>query len=199
MNIVKKNIDENQVKNDNTNYIFSETEIKPNLNYAKSLPFNDIIELGNKIWNEVKNNPDIKNEKKSEEIYYKYYNKYNEFGSSFPLILRWMVQMHKYSEKAFNKFLRKYSTASISSKKDFLILQADYIVYLYEENKHYDKKQVNTYREFIIKQLLEEEEQIKKIDEEVKIELSNLDNEKRKRLYEYIKNQIDKNQKMIII
>lgn len=178
---------------DNAHYVFAETEVKPNVNYAKSLPLDDILSLGNKIWNEVRYNPDINDEKKSEEIYYSIYNKYHDFGSSFPLILRWMVQMHKYSTKSFKKFLVKYSTADISSKKDFLILQADYIVYLYEENTHYDKKHINLYREFIIKQLLDEEEQIKKIDEEMKQELNNIDEEKRKRLYEYIKMQMEKN------
>lgn len=174
------------------NYIFTETEVKPNVNYAKSLPLDDLLSLGNKIWNEVRNNPDIKDEKKSEEIYYSTYNKYREFGSSFPLILRWMVQMSRYSEKAFKKFLMKYSTANISTKKDFLMLQADYIVYLYEENKHYDKKHINAYREFLIKQLLDEEDQMKKIEEELKTELSTIDDEKRKRLYEYIKQQSEK-------
>lgn len=171
---------------DGSNYIFTETEVKPNMNYTRSLPLDDILALGNKIWNEVSHNPDIKNEKKGEEIYHMIYNKYYDFGSSFPLILRWMVQMYKYSEKAFKKFLIKYSTADISSKKDFLILQADYIVYLYEENKHWDKKHVNAYRDFIIKQLLDEEDQMKKIDEELKAEIANLDIEKRKRLYEYV-------------
>lgn len=174
---------------DNANYVFTETEVKPNVNYAKSLPLDEILSLGNKIWNEVKSNPDFNNEKKSEELYYSIYNKYHDFGSSFPLILRWMVQMQKYSSKAFNKFLRKYSTSNISSKKDFLILQADYIVYLFEENNHYDKKCINTYREFIIKQLLDEEEQIKQIDIEMKKELEDMNKEKRKRLYDYIKNQ----------
>lgn len=172
---------------DNANYVFTETEVKPTVNYAKSLPLDDLLELGNKIWSEVRHNPDIKDEKKAEEIYYTIYNKYRDFGSSFPLILRWMVQMKKYSPKAFKKFLRKYSTANITSKKEFLILQADYIVYLFEEGKHYDKKHVNAYREFIIKQLLDEEEQMKKIDEEMKKELAILDDEKRKRLYEFIK------------
>lgn len=175
------------------NYIFTETEVKPNVNYAKSLPLDDLISLGNKIWNEVRSNPDIKDEKKLEEIYYATYNKYHDFGSSFPLILRWMVQMRRYSEKAFKKFLMKYSTANISSKKDFLILQADYIVYLYEENKHYDKKHVNVYREFLIKQLLDEDDQMKKIEAELKTELASIDDEKRKRLYDYIKQQTEKN------
>jgi len=172
-----------------TDYIFAETDVKSNVNYAKSLPLDDLLKIGNKIWNEVKSNPDIKDEKKSESIYYNIYNKYHDFGSSFPLILRWMVQMHKYSERSFKKFLIKYSNTDISSKKDFLILQADYIVFLYEENNHYDKKQVNAYREFIIKQLLDEEDQIKKIDKEVKEELEHIEQEKRKQLYKYIKNK----------
>lgn len=163
-----------------TEYIYTETEIKPSVKYAKSLPISDLITLGTKIWNEVRLIDS------SEENYYNTYNKYQEFGSSFPLILRWMVQMHRYSEKAFKKFLIKYSTATIETKKDFLILQADYIVYLYEENNHYDKKHVNTYRDYIIKVLLEEEEELKTIQSEVKEELSNIDNEQRKLLYEYI-------------
>lgn len=173
------------------NYIFSETNVS-NINYVQSLPLEEILKLGTKIWNEVKNHADIKDEKKTEELYYTFYNKYRDFGSSFPLILRWMVQMQKYSDKSFKKFLIKYSTSKIESKKDFLILQADYIVYLYEENKHYDKKHVNTYREFIIKQLLDEDEEMKKIQDELKVELDNIDNEKRKRLYEYIKSTISK-------
>lgn len=169
------------------NIIFSETAV----NYSKNMQLDELLSLGTKIWNEVKKNPDIKDEKKSEELYYTIYNKYKDFGSSFPLILRWMVQMQKYSEKAFKKFLLKYSTANITSKKEFLILQADYIVYLYEESKHYNRKQVNTYREFIIKQLLEEDDELSSIQEELKTELQNLDMEKRQRLYEYIKsNQI---------
>jgi len=170
------------------NYVFAETEI----NYAKSLPLDNILTLGNKIWNEIKRNPDIKNEKKVEEIYYSMYNKYHDFGSSFPLILRWMVQMNKYSENAFKKFLKKYSNSNISSKKDFLVLQSEYVVYLYEENnKHHNKKHINAYREFIIKQLLEEEEELKKIDEEFKVEITNIDDEKRRNLYEYIKKNLN--------
>lgn len=170
----------------NETYVFTETKMDSNINYAKSLPLDDIIKIANNIWHEVKKHPDIHDEKKSENIYHNIYNKYHEFGSSFPLILRWMVQMHKYSEKAFKKFLIKYSSANISSKKDFLILQADYIVYLYEENKHYDKKHINSYREFIIKQLLDEEDELKKIENELSSELNKIDDEKRKRLYDYL-------------
>ena len=173
------------------NYIFTET--KCDINRAQSLPLDDILQLGNNIWNDVKTHPDIKDEKKSEELYYKIFNKYKDFGTSFPIILRWMVQMRRYSEKAFKKFLIKYSTANIESKKDFLILQADYVVYLYEENKHYDKKHVQTYRDFIIKQLLEEEDRIKAIQEELNKELDSIDYEKRKRIYDYIKESMKNN------
>jgi len=166
------------------NYVYTDTEVKYNTNYNNSLPLNDIILLGNKIWNEFKH--DINNKIDNEELYDKYFNKYNEFGISFPLILRWMIQMNKYSEKAFKKFLLKYSTTNITCKKDFLILQADYIVFLYEESKHFNKKEVNNYREFIIKQLLDEENQLKKIQDEYKQEMLTIDDDKRKQLYNYL-------------
>lgn len=167
-----------------TEYIYTETEVK----HAKSLPCDDLLNLGNKIWAEVKKHPLKKDEKKTEELYYIMFDKYRDFGSSFPIVLRWMVQMNQYSTKAFKKFLLKYSSANITSKKEFLILQADYIVYLYEENKHHDKKQVSIYREFIIKQLLDEEDELKKIESEYKEKINEFDEEKRKQLYDYVIN-----------
>lgn len=169
---------------DDAEYIYTETEVSSDVNHAQSLPIDDLVKLGGDIWNDIKKLP----EDKSEEVYHAMYNKYRDFGSSFPLILRWMVQIRKYSSKAFRKFLIKYSSAKITTRKDFLILQAEYIVYLYEENKHHDKNSVNLYREFIIKQLLEEDEKMCNIIDETDKEINRLSDEKRNRLYNYIKN-----------
>ena len=165
-------------------YIYSESHVSEN--YNKTMQVDDILKLAGTIWSEIKSDPDFKNESKLDSIFEKYYKKYHDFGTGFPIILRWMVYLERYSEKSFKKFLKKYSTTNITSKKDFLILQAEYLVYLYEENKHYDRKQINTYREFIIKQLLEEEELHKKMEEEAKEEINKMNMAKRKRLYEYL-------------
>lgn len=166
---------------DNTEYIYSETKV--NTQYSQSLQIDELIKLANVIWTDVKSNK----KQNTEEMFDVVFNKYREFGSSFPIILRWMVEMDKFSDRAFKKFLYKYSNTDITNKKDFLIVQAEYLVYLYEETKHYDKNQVNLYREFIIKQLLEEDKLLSQMEEETKKELEKLKEEKRKELYEYVK------------
>lgn len=163
---------------DESNYVFSESTAY----CAQSLPLDDLIRLANSIWNEVRS-VHITDENELESYYLHVHSKYKDFGSSFPIVLRWMVQLKKYSEKAFRKFLIKYSSSKIESKKDFLILQADYIVYIYKENKHHDKKNIEAYREFIIKQLLDEESEMKQIEEEYKKELEKASYEKRRDLY----------------
>lgn len=169
--------------NDNAEYVFDEINLNNKIKYTKSLPLEDIIALANNIWSEVKKLPDDISEKQ----YYELHNKYNEFGSSFPIILRWMIQLKKYSTKAFKRFLIKYSNTDITSRRDFLILQAEYLVYLFEENKHHDKKVINNYREFIIKQLLEEDEKMNNIIQEAEEEIRKREFNKRNQLYNYVK------------
>jgi hypothetical protein len=98
-----------------------------------------------------------------------------------------MIQLKKYSTKAFKRFLIKYSNTDITSRKDFLTLQAEYLVYLFEENKHHDKKVINNYREFIIKQLLEEDEKMNNIIQEAEEEIRKREFNKRNQLYNYVK------------
>lgn len=169
-----------------TNYIFSEANVK----YDNKLPLDDLLSLADSIWKDVKKDKNIiDTDEELEKKYYEIYNKHHDFGTSFPLILRWMVYMDKYSNKAFKKFLIKYGNSNISNKKEFIIVQAEYLVYLYEENRHYNKKNVNAYRDFIIKQLLDEEEEIKKIHEEFQAEVKKTDNNIRKQLYEELINK----------
>lgn len=188
---------------DNAEYIFSDVLVTDTKITRNEIPMDNLLKLAGTIWNEVlleltkldkslnssssSSSKSQSNEDKLETIFSDIYNKYHDFGSSFPLILRWMVQMKKYSERAFKKFLIKYKSANITSKKEFLILQAEYIVYVYEDSGHHDKKNINTYREFIVKQLLEEEETFNQIQNELKQELEHATVDQRKELYNYIK------------
>ena len=163
----------------NTEYAFADNQIK----YTQSLPMDDIIAMANNIWSDVKKLPDDI----SETQYHDIYNKYREFGSSFPIILRWMIQMKKYSNKAFKRFLIKYSGTDIKSRTEYLKLQAEYLVYLYQEGEHYSKKDINNYRDFIIKQLMDEDDKMTKYIQEADVEINKIEYEKRERLYNYIK------------
>lgn len=174
---------------DDTNYIFSESPVS----YSNNMSIDKIIDLGKKIWIDVKKETkNIKTDKEKDELYNILFNKYKDFASSFNIVFKWMVMMNIFNERAFKKYLYKYSSTNISSKKEFIIIQAEYLVFLYEDSKHYDNKMVNRYRDYLIKQLLEEEEEFEKIQKELESELNNLDNEKRKDLYEHIKNSINK-------
>lgn len=156
--------------------------------YSHNYSTEQLLTLANSVWAEIKK--EFKTNTDLDSLYITIFDRHKDFGTSFPLILRWMVQMQKYSEKAFKKFLVKYTSTKINSKKDFLILQAEYIVYLYEESKHYSKKDINQYREFIIKQLLEEDALFDKVHEEVQIEeqknKEQLSKEVREKLYNYL-------------
>lgn len=165
-------------------YEYTSQYCQYNHNYSQE----QLLALANAIWQEVKKDKQTD----LDSLYVSVFDKYKDFGMSFPLILRWMVQMKKFSEKAFKKFLIKYSSSKVNSKKDFLILQAEYLVYLYEESKHYSKSDVVQYREFIIKQLLEEDALFDKVHEEVQIEEKKnkevLSKESREKLYNYLLN-----------
>lgn len=177
---------------DKTEYVYSEQTCK----YECNLSSEQLITLANTIWQDVKTElKKVKsdtedNEVEIDKLYVTMFDKYKDFGTSFPVILRWMVQMKRYSERAFKKFIVKYSTYDIKSKKDFLILQADYVVYLYEETNHYTKNEVNKYRNFIIKQLLDEDSVFEQIHKDVEQEeLKNKEkksNECREKLYSFL-------------
>ena len=103
---------------------------------------------------------------------------YTHFSLSFPLVLRWMVQMRQFKTQAFKEYLSFFINAEISSRQDFLKVQGEYLVFLYKNmNLNVTKKEIDNYREEIISNLIEEDELFKKIETEAKLELEQHDNE----------------------
>ena len=97
---------------------------------------------------------------------------YNDFFLSFPLILRWMVQIRQFKINIFKSYVRKFINTEMKSKIDFLKLQGEYIVMLYKEfNPNSTKADIKKYEDDIIQLLLAEDETFKKIEEEAKEEI----------------------------
>ena len=73
-----------------------------------------------------------------------FYQKNNQrFASAFPIVLRYMVQLRMYHEKAFVKFIKKMYAKPYHSKLEFCERQADYVKYLYQElNQHYPENEI---------------------------------------------------------
>lgn len=154
------------------NIIFTET------NNTK-IPIEDVIILADNIWKDIKSSQ-LNEDQKMET----YYSKYNTFAGSFPIVLKWMIQMNSYNKSAFKKFLYKYNNTTVNDKTSFLTLQAEYLVYVYRESKHVTTSQINTYRNCVVKQLLDEDKEFEEIQEQIKQEK---DSERRKNIYNYLK------------
>ena len=113
---------------------------------------------------------------------------YSDFFKSFPLILRWMVQMKQFKIKIFKEYLKIFINKKISSKIEFLKLQGEYIVMLYKElNPLCTKEQLSKYEDDINSFLVKEDDDFKQIEEEAKKEIEmqekNMSEERKKNIY----------------
>lgn len=152
----------------------------------------EITAIARKIWRQVTSSKvarddDAGNDRLLEEIQ----GSFKDFNTSFPLVLRWMVQARKFNAKAFEKYLLKHASAKLDTRQSFLELQADYLVLLYrEENRHPDESLVRRYRASIIEQLLEEDKVFIEMQKEAEaVHARNaacMDRDRRQRLYEFI-------------
>ena len=59
--------------------------------------------------------------------------KYRKFATSFPITLRYMVQLGLYHQEAFRKFIKKMMARPYRSEEEYCERQADYVRYLYTE------------------------------------------------------------------
>ena len=116
---------------------------------------------------------------------------FKDFGTSFPIVLRWMVQMRVYSKKALLKYLLKHASADLSTRQGFLELQAEYLVLLQrEQSAHPNEKQLQQYRASIIKVLLEEDREFMEVSKQVEEEFDRtavaIDQDRRRKLHAHV-------------
>jgi hypothetical protein len=69
----------------------------------------------------------------TEESFKRYLKEYSDFGTVYPLTLRYMIQAKWYSPKAFRKFLLYIQANPLKGRKDFLESQVVYATMLYKE------------------------------------------------------------------
>jgi hypothetical protein len=63
-----------------------------------------------------------------------FYQKNNhQFTMSFPIVLRYMIQLKQYNRQAFIKFIKKITAHPYKSELEFCERQSDYVKYLYME------------------------------------------------------------------
>lgn len=98
-------------------------------------------------------------------------DKYKEFGRSFPIVLRHIVQHRKLYETIFKRYIALCKHKPTHSMKEFQERQADYLVMVYrEEHPRCAPREIAMAKKKYIDDLRNEEEYMKKVMEEVQKE-----------------------------
>jgi hypothetical protein len=88
------------------------------------------------IWADLKNRlkDDSSFKKLDDDGRLEFYQKnHHTFTMTFPIVLRYMVQLRQYHKKAFIKFIKKMTAHPYRSELEYCERQADYVKYLYME------------------------------------------------------------------
>ncbi|MFA6165759.1 MAG: hypothetical protein WC700_04025 [Gemmatimonadaceae bacterium] len=175
------------------NYSFSDVPVTTSVRSSQTATPEQLVEMGRAIWKEVNDAQIAKDDaQRNDELLAALQQKHKDFVTSFPLVLRWMVQMRQFHPEAFRKYLLKHATAQLSTREAFLELQVEYLVLLYRElhPDHPDENYVRKYRESLIRSLMEEDKAFIKIQEDVEAEMSRKkavnDDDRRRALYAHL-------------
>lgn len=182
---------------EDSNIIYTELDVKSKATTKlpkctstnKEAQIEELSKTAKEIWKKIIEYY-LKNSNSS-ELLDRLQNEYNEFFLSFPLVLRWMVEMKQFKIKVFKAYLDKFINAEIDSKSAFLKLQGDYLVLLFVDlNPAASKAKIAQYEEEIINYLLVEDETFKHMEEEAKEEIKQetekITKEKKELLYNLV-------------
>jgi len=153
----------------------------------------EVLAIGRRIWKRIESSGvSPRNEAECDKLLESIQTEYQDFTTSFPLIVRWAVQLHKFSSAAFEKYLRLHATADLSSRESFLKLQAEYLVLLFREenSRHHNEKAVHAYRNEIVKRLLEEDKSFQDLRTQAEAEAAEqaaaVNSQRRQQLFEFL-------------
>lgn len=97
--------------------------------------------------------------------------KYSEFGRTFPMVLRHIVQDRKFYEDVLRRFIRLNQTQPTHSIKEFQERQASYLAMVYrKEHKGCSAKEVARAKNMYVAQLEKEEKHMKDVMDTVQKE-----------------------------
>lgn len=172
------------------NYEFGEVSVESKVGSTGHATPAEIVEIGRKMWKKiVESKVSVADEAATDRLLVSIQNEFKDFNLSFPLVVRWAVQLRKFNPTALEKYLRLHATADLNSREGFLKLQSEYLVLMFREenSKRHDEKAVQRYREHLQKELLAEDkafiEAHKLAEEEAAKDAASVDVSRRQNLY----------------
>ncbi len=126
----------------------------------------EIVAEAESIWAKVRPKKEearaVERGKRGEELLAMVQADHANFARSFPVVVRWMAQLGKFSKSALSKFLKYHASQDPKSLEDFLSLQVEYPVCCYEEELKkkgmHDRRTVGIYRQKLLENLKQERE-----------------------------------------
>jgi hypothetical protein len=105
-----------------------------------------------------------------------YQKNHNNFTMSFPIVLRYMIQLQSYSKKAFVKFVNKLQNNPYRSELEYCERQADYVKYLFMElNSSHNMQEAQKTWQVTYDMLAKEVQMFKDAEETIKQKLEKND------------------------
>ena len=159
---------------DDANYVFSEVPVRAEVTSAGRATLEELVDMGRRIWHAVLESKVAKTDDKGNDaLLTRLQAEFKDFSESFPIVLRWMVQMREFNAHALGLYIRKHAVTKLDSREAFLTLQADYLVLLYREtHRHTDEAFLKRYHESIVQNLLDEDKAFLDMTAEVEKEMA---------------------------
>ncbi len=128
----------------------------------------EIIKEANIIWRKVGNRKLlIDDEDGRGDLLVEMQREHINFARAYPIVLRFMCSLSKFSTKAFKYYLCKIKNNPWKNETEYLDSQVDYLVLLYKEtNRGWTPQMVNNYKDTMRKTLQTEHDDMKKIGKE---------------------------------
>ena len=148
--------------------IHAETQIGGSSASVDESSIDECVAEADRIWSEIQESGIAPEDDEGNDTLFKAMRaRHHNFAMTFPMVLRWAVQMREYSQKIARRYFVKVAKVGgvWPERKDFLESQVDYLVMLYKHrNPRASVGQLQHYRKFYSDQLRQED---KEFDEEV--------------------------------
>lgn len=138
--------------------MFSTGELRAKITSEEEVTVPQLVEYANTIWKECKKRGlKFGDVEASDKLLEEMQKKYSKFSQSYPIVLRYIVQMQEYSSKAFKTYLERLKHKPWKGEDEYLESQADYVVLLYKD-KHpkYNETNVRNLRKNVLAMLKNE-------------------------------------------
>lgn len=125
-------------------YTTGDIDLKVNITSEKNVTIDYIVNEATQMWKESKRRNIKFGDLDAADALMNEFRKSNpQFCKSYPIVLRYMVQMKQFSPDALRKYILKIKENPWKNEEDYINSQADYAVLLYKATTRWNKTEAS--------------------------------------------------------